>query len=307
MRPLALGVGVRAYARARVRACARGAWRWRLQGGSVETIVCSIHPARRASLTCERCGSYACSDCAIDAPWGTSVCAPCKERGALCYPLAWDSGNPWSPRCFVESVRPILFEAPTLFRNLPDGSGVRALAFCAWIVVLLALSTLLGDFLHMRFDWTDPRTLRALSLYGLSQFLRQAVQTYTLVLMLAAAFHALSRVLGGDAPWRVALRVAAFGSAFLMLNAVATLTARLMPMLELAALVFAAMLQAALFFSCLRGAALERYGLSRARADMVAGAAVSVLVPIMLASMLLVAVFSAYCDRLARWFHVFLS
>ena len=273
----------------------------------METIVCSNHPARRASLTCERCGSYACSDCAIDAPWGISVCAPCKERGCLSYPLAWDTGNPWSPCCFVQSVRPILFEAPTLFRNLPEGSGVRALAFCAWIVVLLALSTLLGDAVDMRFDWSDPRTLRTLSLYGLSQFLRQAVQTYTLVLMLAAAFHALSRILGGAAPFSVALRVAAFGSAFLILNAVATLTARLMPMLELAALVFAAMLQAALFFSCLRSAALERYGLSRARAEVAAGAAVSVLVPSMLASMLLVAVFSAYWDRLAHWVPLFRS
>ena len=81
----------------------------------METIVCANHPSRRASLTCERCGSYACSDCAIDAPWGVSVCAPCKARGALCYPLQWERGNPWSPRCFVQSARAILSEAPTLF------------------------------------------------------------------------------------------------------------------------------------------------------------------------------------------------
>jgi hypothetical protein len=270
-------------------------------GGSVETIVCANHPARRASLVCERCGSYACSDCAMDAPWGTSVCAPCKERGGLRYPLVWERGSLLNPLRFLRSAKAILLDAPTLFANLPEGGVARALAFSAWVAVCLALSRLLADALQMRFDWHDGPTLRTLALYALSQCVRQAVQTYTLVLISALGFYAAVRAFGGHGSGAIAIRAAAYGSAFLLYNVVTTLTGTLAPVLEFAALVVSAMTQAYFYFTCLSITAVEHYGVSRTRAEVVAGVTVGVLVPSMLASMLLVAVVSTYCDRLVSW------
>jgi hypothetical protein len=259
-------------------------------------IVCANHPARRASLTCERCGSYACSDCAQDAPWGTSVCSPCKARGGLRYPLIWEQGNPLSPLCFARSARAILLDAPTLFGNLPDGGVVRALGFSAWVVVCLTLCTLFADATHMRFDWHDVATQRAISLYGLSQFLRQGVHTYSLVLLSALGFHAAARVFGGHGSPTQAIRAAAYGSAFLLFNAVTTLTGTLAPFLELAALLVSALTQAYICFTCLCTAAVAHYGVSRARAEVIAGTTVGMLLPTMLGTTLLLAVLSNYAD-----------
>jgi hypothetical protein len=264
---------------------------------STETMLCANHPARRASLTCERCGSYACSDCAVDAPWGTSVCAPCKDRGGLRYPLIWERGNPLSPLCFARSARAILLDAPTLFGNLPNGGVVRALGFSAWVVVCLTISTLLADASQMRFDWSDGPTQRAMSLYGLSQLARQGVQTYSLVLLSALGFHTAARVFGGHGSPALAIRASAYGSAFLLFNAVTTLTGTLAPFLELAALLVSALTQAYICFTCLCAAAIEHYGVSRPRAEVIAGATVGMLVPTMFGTTLLLAVLSNYADR----------
>ena len=267
----------------------------------METIVCANHPARRASLICERCGSFACSDCAMDAPWGASVCAPCKERGGLRYPLIWERGSLLDPLRFTRSARAILLDAPTLFANLPEGSVVRALAFSAWVTICLAMSRLLADALHMRFDWHDGPTLRMLALYALSQCARQAAQTYTLVLVSALGFFFAVRAFGGQGSGAIAVRAAAYGSAFLLYNVVTTLTGTLAPALEFAALVISAMTQAYFYFTCLSITAVEHYGVSRARAEMAAGVTVGVLAPSMLASMLLVAIASSYCDQFVSW------
>jgi hypothetical protein len=237
----------------------------------------------------------------MDAPWGTSVCAPCKERGGLRYPLLWERGSLWNPLRFLRSARAVLLDAPTLFANLPEGSAWRALAFSAWVTVCLASSRLLADALHMRFDWHDGPTLRMLALYALSQCVRQAVQTYTLVLISALGFFVAVRVCGGRGSGATAVRAAAYGSAFLLYNVVTTLTGTLVPVLEFAALVISAMTQAYFYFTCLCITAVEHYGVSRPRAEIVAGATVGVLAPSMLASMLLVAVVSSYCDRLLSW------
>jgi hypothetical protein len=262
----------------------------------VETIVCARHPARRASLTCERCGSFACSDCAVDAPWGTSVCAPCKARGGLRYPLAWERGNPFSPLCFARSARAILLDAPTLFANLPEGGVLRALGFSTWVALCLTFCSLLSDATRMRFDWSDVATQRAVSLYGLSQLARQAGQTYSLVILSALGFHVLARMLGGQGSALLALRAAAYGSAFLLFNAATTLTATLAPYLELAALVVSALTQAYFYFTCLSIAAIEHYGVSRSRAEVVAGTTVGMLVPGMVGTTLLIAVLCRYVD-----------
>jgi hypothetical protein len=267
----------------------------------METNVCANHPARRASLTCERCGSYACSECAVDAPWGTSVCAPCKARGGLSYPLPWERGNPFNPLCFARSARTIVVDAEHLFANLPRGSVLRALGFSAWVALCLTASTLLADATQLRFDWSDGATQRALSLYGLSQLIRQSVQTYSLVLLSAAGFHVVARVLGGQGSAMLAIRAAAYGSVFLLFNAATTLTGTLAPAFEVAALIISAITQSYLYFTCLRTAAVEHYGVSRARGDVIAGATVGMLVPAMFGASLLVAVMSHQVERAAAW------
>lgn len=267
----------------------------------METIVCANHPSRRASLTCERCGSYACSDCAVDAPWGASVCAPCKARGGLCYPLLWERGNPWNPLCFAKSAKAIVLDAPSVFAHLPRGSLLRALGFSAWVVLCLTLTRLLADVTELRFDVRDPLTQRALSLYGLSQLARQGVQTYALVLVSAAGFHALARGLGGSGSAALAVRAAAYGSVFLLFNAGSTLASTLAPYLTLAALIVSLLTQSYLYFSCLCTAATEHYGVSRARAELIAGATVGMLVPAMFGATLLTGVMSQQAAHLATW------
>ena len=267
----------------------------------METIVCAYHPSRRASLTCERCGSYACSDCAVDAPWGASVCAPCKARGGLCYPLLWERGNPFSPLCFARSAKAIVLDAPSVFAHLPRGSLGRALGFSAWVVLCLTVSRLLADITELRFDVRDPLTQRALSLYGLSQLARNSVQTYGLVLVSAAGFHALARVLGGNGSAALAVRAAAYSSAFLLFNACSTLTSTLAPYLTLASLIVSVLMQSYLFFSCLCTAATEHYGVSRARAELAAGATVGMLLPAMFGATLLTGMLSQQAAHVIAW------
>jgi hypothetical protein len=256
---------------------------------------------RRASLTCERCGSYACSDCAVDAPWGASVCAPCKARGGLSYPLLWERGNPFSPLCFARSAKAIVLDAPSVFAHLPRGSLLRALGFSAWVVLCLTVSRLLADVAELRFDFADPFTQRALSLYGLSQLARQSLQTYGLVLISALGFHALARVLGGHGSAALALRAAAYGSAFLLFNACSTLTSTLAPYLTLASLIVSVLTQSYLYFSCLCTAATAHYGVSRSRAELAAGATVGMLVPAMIGTTLLTGVLSQHVAHALGW------
>ena len=267
----------------------------------METIVCAYHPSRRASLTCERCGSYACSDCAVDAPWGASVCAPCKARGGLCYPLLWERGNPFSPLCFARSAKAIVLDAPSVFAHLPHGSLARALGFSAWVVVCLTLCRLLADITELRFNFRDPLTQRALSLYGLSQLARHSVQTYGLVLVSAAGFHLLARLLGGSGSAVLAVRAAAYGSVFLLFNACSTLASTLAPYFTLASLIVSVLTQSYLYFSCLSTAATEHYGVSRARAELAAGATVGILVPAVFGTTLLTGLLSQQAGQVITW------
>ena len=214
------------------------------------------------------------------------------------YPLVWERGNLLDPRRFVRSARSILVDAPTLFANLPEGGVARALAFSAWVTLCLSASRLLADALHLHFDWHDGPTLRTLALYALSQCARQAVQTYTLVFISALGFFVAARAFGGHGSGAIAVRAAAYGSAFLLYNVVTTLTGTLAPALEFAALVVSGMTQAYFYFTCLSITAVEHYGVSRTRAEIVAGITVGVLAPSMLAAMLLVAVVSTECERL---------
>jgi hypothetical protein len=178
---------------------------------------------------------------------------------------------------------------------------LRELGFSAWVALCLTASTLLADATQLRFDWSDGATQRALSLYGLSQLIRQSVQTYSLVLLSAAGFHVVARVLGGQGSAMLAIRAAAYGSVFLLFNAATTLTGTLAPAFEVAALIISAITQSYLYFTCLRTAAVEHYGVSRARGDVIAGATVGMLVPAMFGASLLVAVMSHQVERAAAW------
>jgi hypothetical protein len=215
--------------------------------------------------------------------------------------LLWERGNPFNPLCFVQSARAILLDAPTLFANLPRGSVSRALGFSTWVAVSLTACTLLSDATQLRFDWSDARTQRVFSLYGISQLARQSLETYGLVLLSALGFHAITRCLGGRGSAVLAVRAAAYGSAFLLFNAITTLTITLAPYLELAALIVSALMQSYLYFSCLCAAATEHYGVSRARAELAAGATVGMLVPAMFAGTLLATMMSHRVERATAW------
>jgi hypothetical protein len=263
----------------------------------LETIVCATHPARRASLTCERCGDFACSECAIDAPWGVSVCAPCQSRGGLHYPLDWERGSMWNPLRFARSARDILLDAPTLFANLPGGGVGRALGFCTWIAVWLAICSLITELTQLSIDWRDVPTLRALAVYGSSRFVEHVARTYVVVLVTGVGFHLSARAFGGDAAPSVAARTAGYSSAFLLYSAAISLAATLTPFLELAALVIGTLIQIYFYFACLSIAAVSHYGLSRRRAAAVAGLTVALLVPCLFLALALITALGLYVAR----------
>jgi hypothetical protein len=267
----------------------------------METLLCASHPARRASLTCERCGNYACSECAIDAPWGVSVCAPCKSRGGLEYPLDWERGSMWNPLRFVRSARDVLLDAPTLFANLPGGGVGRALGFCAWVASLVALVSLLIELSQLNVVWSDGPTLRALSIYGASVFAEHVARIYVVVLVSAFGFHLIARAFGGEAPPAVAARTAGYGSAFLLYYVATGLVSSLTPFLELAALVIATLIQLYFYFTCLGIAAVEHYGVSRQRGAAVAGMTVALLAPTTFLVMALISAVGVYATRFSSW------
>lgn len=265
----------------------------------METTVCATHPTRRASLTCERCGSFACSECSVDAPWGTSMCSGCKVRGALRYPLAWEQGSPLSPLRFLRSAQVILRDAPTLFSHLPEGALGRALGFCAWIALCLSSSRLLADTLRLRLDWAQPRERHALLWHAGFSLLESLGRTYGLVLISGLVFHMAARAFGGRASFEVALRTAAYGSAFLLYNVGITLVAAIAPFLELPGIAIMAMTQAYFYFTCLSLTGVERYGLPRARAEAAAGFTLGALLPSVVLVTLLFTLASSHVARYA--------
>ena len=268
----------------------------------VETIVCASHPARRASLTCERCGNYACSECAIDAPWGVSVCEPCKSRGSLWYPLAWERGSMLNPLRFARSARDVVLDAPTLFAYLPRGSLGRAVGFSAWVAVCLALCAVTSEALQLRLDFRDLPTLRALSIYSASLFAEHVLRTCVIVLICGFGFHLIARAFGGTASPSVAMRTAAYGSTFMLFNVATSLAIALAPYLELAALVSAALIQGYFFFTCLAIAAVEHYGVSRRRGEAIASVTLLMVVPCAFLAMAVITALGMYGARFsALW------
>ncbi|HEX7480175.1 MAG TPA: hypothetical protein VF331_20415 [Polyangiales bacterium] len=265
----------------------------------METIVCATHPARRASLTCERCGSYACSDCAVDAPWGASMCVTCQARGGLRFPLAWESGSLCNPMRFARSAKAVLLDAPTVFAHLPEGGVVRPLVFTGWVALCLTLSSLVTDAMYLRVYVYGLQAVQAVGFRVLSELGMKLAWTYGLVLISALGFHASARWFGGQASFSVALRSAAYGSAFLLYNAVTTLASAVSPLIELGAIVISLLMQGYFYFTCLTITGVERYRLSNERAQAAAGATLGALLPSVFLGMLLLALGSVYAARFA--------
>lgn len=261
---------------------------------SFETTVCATHPERHATLTCERCGSFACTECAVDAPWGTSMCSSCEVRGELRYPLLWEHGSPFSPLCFLRSAGLILRDAPQVFANLPEGRVSRALGFCAWIALCLASSTIVADAWLLQVDWGQAAERRAVFSYAALQLLVSFGRTYGLVLISAGGFHLAARAVGGNAEPQVALRTAAYGSAFLLYNVGITFLSAIAPWLELAGIVVVALTQGYFYFTCLSLTATTRYGLPKGRAETAAGFTLGALLPSVVLVTLLVTLTSNY-------------
>jgi hypothetical protein len=203
----------------------------------------------------------------------------------------------WNPLRFMRSARDVMLDAPTLFANLPRGGVWRAIGFCTWVAVCLAVCSLFTEIAQLHVDWRDVPTLRALGIYGTSRFVEHVARTYVIVIVTGVGFHLLARVFGGGAAPSVAAKTAGYGSAFLLYNAAITLASTLTPFVELTALVTGTLIQVYFYFTCFDVAAVEHYGVSRRRATVIAGATVALLVPCMFLALAVVTAVGLYAGR----------
>jgi hypothetical protein len=122
------------------------------------------------------------------------------------------------------------------------------------------------------------------------------------VLICGFGFHLVARAFGGAGSASVAVRTAAYGSAFMLFNVATSLAIALAPYLELAALVSAWLLQGYFFFTCLAIAAVEHYGVSRRRGEAIASVTLLMVVPSAFLAMALITALGMYGARFsALW------
>lgn len=172
---------------------------------------CEVHPGVPASITCPRCGSFACSECVADSLWGDEVCAACAARGALEYPLAWDKGDePW-PLRFWKATSSIVFDARQVFPHLPPGTVLRALGYAVAVEVLVGLAELIVLLLALATRRAlIPGTLAIL----FSDPVLVPLRGLASATIIGLTFHAIAVLLGGKAPLRTGMRGALYLRAF---------------------------------------------------------------------------------------------
>ncbi len=172
---------------------------------------CEVHPGVPASITCPRCGSFACSECVADSLWGDEVCAACAARGALEYPLAWDKGDePW-PLRFWKATSSIVFDARQVFPHLPPGTVLRALGYAVSVEILVALAEVIMLLLALTTRRAViPGTLALL----LSDPVLVPLRGFASATLIGLTFHGIAVLLGGKAPLRTGMRAAFYLRAF---------------------------------------------------------------------------------------------
>jgi hypothetical protein len=99
----------------------------------LEGAVCAVHADRAASFVCQRCGSYACPDCAVD-----ETRTQCRACGAGL--VDWERWRELGLfATFFSTTRELLFAPAAFFRKAP---GPRAGPPFAYGVVAFMLAQL---------------------------------------------------------------------------------------------------------------------------------------------------------------------
>lgn len=176
--------------------------------------VCAQHPARRASITCPHCGTYACGECTVDTLWGDVMCEACLAHGRAQYPLPWE--HSLSPITFVQSAYLLFAEAPHAFRHFPTGSVRRALGFALGIGVLLGALAGTTRWLFAARHWAAEAPGVAVT-FG-AALLEVVPATFAFVLLIAVTFHATATLLGGRTVMATSLRAACYVSVVQLLE-----------------------------------------------------------------------------------------
>jgi len=172
---------------------------------------CAVHPGVPASITCPRCGSYACSECTADSLWGDEVCAACAQKGALEYPLAWDKGDDPLPSRFWRATMSVLFDARQVFPHLPKGSVARALGYAVLVEALVGIAELLMFLIALS-------SRRGLMPSAMAMVLSDPVVVPLRGLASAAliglTFHGIAVLFGGKTSLGTSMRAALYLRAF---------------------------------------------------------------------------------------------
>jgi hypothetical protein len=229
--------------------------------------VCARHPDRRASIVCPYCGSFACSECTLDTLWGDAMCEACNEHGRAQYPLPWETSV--SPIAFVHSAYLVFADTQSFFSAFPHGRVRRALLYALQTAALSIALVTLTHWLFVPSYWAADTPGLAVVLIRAARHLPSVLAA---LLLLAAMFHAIALLLGGRAPFAVALRAAFYLSTLLLLDTLGDMGERVLAvgtmrlLLDLFAMFFLAWALSLL--------GEHRYALPRAKAI---GAAIAVV------------------------------
>lgn len=177
------------------------------------TAACAVHPDRRASITCRRCGSYACSDCTIDTLWGDTMCTGCEERGLAQYPIPWD--REISVGSFIATAKAIIGNGDVVFRAFPTGSVARTWGFAASTYAVTSIISLATMGIGHRPPASDALPVAVGFALGGATML-------TYLLVPAPVFQLAARMAGGHPDLKLTLRASAYVYAFTLLWVIAS-------------------------------------------------------------------------------------
>lgn len=175
-------------------------------GGASASAYCAEHPESESTLTCARCGAYACDRCA---PRGATICGRCQER--LDVPLPWDARGHFVTR-YVRTIA--VLATPWRgdpFGHLAPGSVPRSLGFAylSWLGMLLSILAPLEAFGRMVSEVPYFATFYVAFAIPLA-----ALYAGVAVLGLGVPMHVVARALGGRAPFAETLRASAYAQGY---------------------------------------------------------------------------------------------
>ncbi len=85
--------------------------------------LCGLHPSSRARYVCERCGTYACSDCVRFGERGEVWCASCEARAPSTIPWEQRGTIGW-PRAIARTWTETVLSPVTFFSREPREAAV---------------------------------------------------------------------------------------------------------------------------------------------------------------------------------------